>query len=96
MADFHQPGMITTLHRLGATDLGRLERELREFAAARPLALVLPCLALELHDTGLKGVIDALRGVPYLGQVVVSVSGARAVRSSPSRRKKEGPVVSIK
>jgi hypothetical protein len=28
MADFHQTGVITTLHRLGPGDLTRLEREL--------------------------------------------------------------------
>jgi glucosyl-3-phosphoglycerate synthase len=41
----------------------------------RPVALVLPCLHSELHDVALKGIIDALRSVPYLRQVVVSVSG---------------------
>lgn len=76
MSDFHQTGSITTLHRLGPTDLERLEAELRVHAHARPIALVLPCLFDELRDTALKAIIETLRGVPYLHQVVVCVDGA--------------------
>ena len=75
MADFHQTGVITTLHRLGRTDLTRLERELYSHAWVRPIALVLPCLYSELRDVALKGIIDALMGVKYLRQIVVSLSG---------------------
>ena len=75
MADFHQGGAITTLHRLGRFDVGRLERQLVSYSRVRPIALVLPCLASELHGPGLKGIVDTLRGVPYLRQIVVSISG---------------------
>jgi glucosyl-3-phosphoglycerate synthase len=37
--------------------------------------LVLPCLISELLGPGLKGIIDTLRGVSYLRQIVVSISG---------------------
>jgi len=75
MSDFHQTGVITTLHRLGRPDVERLERELHGFGQQRPIALVLPCLHAELRDEALKGIIDRLRSVRYLEQVVVSVSG---------------------
>jgi glucosyl-3-phosphoglycerate synthase len=75
MPDFHQTGAITTLHKLGPQGLSRLETELLGHARVRPIALVLPCLHSELRDVALKGIIDALRGVSYLRQVVVSVSG---------------------
>jgi glucosyl-3-phosphoglycerate synthase len=75
MADFHQTGAITTLHRLGTSDLARLEEQLARHAWIRPIALVLPCLHSELRDVALKGIIEALRGVRYLRQVVVSLSG---------------------
>jgi glucosyl-3-phosphoglycerate synthase len=75
VADFHQTGAITTLHRLGRSDLERLEEDLCRFAVDRPIALVLPCLHAELQDVALKGIIEALRGVHYLSQIVVSVSG---------------------
>lgn len=75
MPDFHQTGGITTLHRLGRPDLERLESELRSYASARPIALVLPCLYAETHGPALKPIVDALEGASYLRQVVVSVSG---------------------
>jgi glucosyl-3-phosphoglycerate synthase len=76
MADFHQSGVITTLHRLGSGDVGRLEAQLQRYSSVRPIALVLPCLLSELHGEGLKGIVDVLRGVHYLRQVVVSISGS--------------------
>ncbi len=75
MADFHQPGVITTLHRLGSTDLDRLEDQIRVDSRSRPVALVLPCLHSELRDVALKGIIESLKGIDYLRQIVVSVSG---------------------
>jgi glucosyl-3-phosphoglycerate synthase len=47
----------------------------------RPIALVLPCLSSELHGPGLKGIVDTLRGVGYLRQIVVSISGADEERA---------------
>ena len=75
MADFHQSGVITTLHRLGRPQVESLERELLGHARTRPIALVLPCLISELHGPGLKGIVDTLRGVDYLRQIVVNISG---------------------
>jgi glucosyl-3-phosphoglycerate synthase len=79
MADFHQSGAITTLHRLGGSAVARLERELASYSRSRPIALVLPCLYSEIHGEGLKGIVDALRGVGYLREIVVSVGGTRSV-----------------
>ena len=62
MADFHQSGVITTLHRLGSPDLERLERELLGFADTRPIALVLPCLFSDIHGEGRKGIVDSSGG----------------------------------
>jgi hypothetical protein len=76
MADFQQSGVITTLHRLGAPGVERLERELLSYSRSRPIALVLPCLMSELRGDGLKGIVDILRGVRYLRQIVVSISGS--------------------
>jgi glucosyl-3-phosphoglycerate synthase len=78
MADFHQSGSITTLHRLGRPDVERLEDELLQHSRVRPVALVLPCLFSELRGPALKGIVDALRGVRYLSEIVVSISGTAA------------------
>ncbi len=81
VADFYQSGGITTLHRFGGAagdgSLDHLERELGRHASSRPIALVLPCLYDELHGGTLPGLVDALRKVSYLDQVVVVVDGAR-------------------
>jgi glucosyl-3-phosphoglycerate synthase len=77
MADFQQSGVITTLHRLNGGGVDRLERELLDYSPQRPIALVLPCLFSELRGDGLKGIVDVLRSVPYLRQLVVSIDGTR-------------------
>jgi len=75
MADFHQTGVITTLHRLGRMDLARVEEALLSYSDAHPIALVLPCLFSELRGPAVKGIVEALQRVPYLSQVVLSLSG---------------------
>ncbi len=75
MADFHQSGVISTLHRLGAPDVDRLERELIDYSVQRPIALVLPTLFSETRGPALKEIVEVLARVPYLSQVVVSLSG---------------------
>ena len=75
MADFHQTGVITSLHRLGEPDLGRLEAELLRYGQERPVALVLPSLYAEIHGPALKQIVEELSQVPYLRQCVVSLSG---------------------
>lgn len=80
MADFFQTGAIATLHRLGRTDLPRLERELTQFTAETPIALVLPCHIRELGTQALRGIVRELKSVPYLKQVVVGIDGATRVR----------------
>ena len=76
MTDFHQTGVISTLHRLGGRALPTLEAELARFAEQRPIALLLPCLHAEIFDSALTGIVSELKGVPYLCQIVVSVDGA--------------------
>jgi glucosyl-3-phosphoglycerate synthase len=75
MADFHQTGVITSLHRLGEPDLARLENELVQYGRERPVALVLPSLYDEIRGPALKQIVEELAQVPYLRQCVVSLSG---------------------
>jgi glucosyl-3-phosphoglycerate synthase len=37
MSDFFQNGVITTFHKLGKTDVKRLEQELKKFSGIRPI-----------------------------------------------------------
>ncbi|MBK9139427.1 MAG: glycosyl transferase [Verrucomicrobia bacterium] len=76
MSDFFQTGAVATLHRLGASGITRMERELVEFGKECPVALVLPCHVRELGSKALLGIVRCLKSVPYLAQVVVGVDGA--------------------
>lgn len=76
MADFFQTGAIATLHRLGPTNLARLESDLVRFGAESPIALVLPCHVRELGTKALRTIVRELKAVPYLKQIVVGIDGA--------------------
>jgi glucosyl-3-phosphoglycerate synthase len=73
MADFHQTGVLTTFHRLGPLDLERLESDLEEFSRHRPLALVLPTTPQELDSPALRKILENLKSVPYLNEIVVTL-----------------------
>jgi len=76
VVDFHQDGMVTTLHNLTQRPVADLEAELQEFARQRPLGLVLPSLYSELQTPALENIVQELRRVPYLNQVIVGLDAA--------------------
>ena len=77
MSDFHQSGVITTLHRLGRCQKQEaMEAKLIEYADRRPVALVLPCLYSELDGPALKHIVEHLRHVGYLREIVVGLDRA--------------------
>lgn len=75
MPDFHQTGVITTLHRFRDPDLESLESQLLAASRTRPIALILPCLHAEVRGPALKGIVEELSRVRYLKQIIVSISG---------------------
>ena len=86
MSDFYQSGSIATLHRLGRPNLELLEQELTGHARACPIALVLPCLYSELEGPALDGIVEHLKKIPYLSEIVVALGHASALEF---RRAKE-------
>ena len=58
MGDFHQNGVITTLHNLSNRSVDEMEKELLEFSKTRPMALILPSLYSELQGDALPAIID--------------------------------------
>jgi glucosyl-3-phosphoglycerate synthase len=77
MADFYQTGVITTFHRLGKTDVGRMAQDLVEFNKHRPIALVLPITPTELSSPAIQGIMKNLREIPYLNEVVITFGAAK-------------------
>ena len=49
MADFHQNGVISTLHNFSHRSIEDIENELRIFAKDDPIELILPSLYSELE-----------------------------------------------
>ncbi|HSK10355.1 MAG TPA: hypothetical protein VK911_12325 [Vicinamibacterales bacterium] len=78
MADFYQTGVVATLHRLESANLERIEEELLAFGETQRIALVLPALYGEFTRPAMPHIIDELRHVRYLHEVVVSLGRASA------------------
>ncbi len=76
MGDFHQTGVVSTLHRFRSGNLARLEEELERFSAIRPITLILPTLYGELQRPALRRIVEDLKQVKYLHQIVVALGGA--------------------
>jgi glucosyl-3-phosphoglycerate synthase len=91
MSDFHQTGVIATLHRLGNPTLERIETELREFSANRPVALALPALHSEFEGKAMPRIVEELAKVDYLKQVVL-VLGKANERQFAEVRKYLSPI----
>jgi glucosyl-3-phosphoglycerate synthase len=76
MADFYQSGVVATMHRLGGFKIETIEKQLESYSRTRPIALVLPCLYSELDGPALGPIVQELRHVNYLRQIVVSLARA--------------------
>lgn len=76
MGDFHQNGIITTLHNLSRRPLEEMEAELVEFSKTRPMSLILPCLYSELETEAMPNILEHLKKVPYLSEIVIGLDRA--------------------
>ncbi|PCK08242.1 MAG: glycosyl transferase [Alteromonadaceae bacterium] len=76
MADFHQNGIVATLHNLSERPVEELEKELVGFSKIRPMALILPSLFSELEGEALPNIVEHLTQVPYLSRIVIGLDRA--------------------
>ncbi len=76
MGDFHQSGIVTTLHNLTNRTTEDLESELVSFSEQRRMGLILPSLYSELHTDALPQIVNTLKQVPYLNQIVIGLDRA--------------------
>jgi glucosyl-3-phosphoglycerate synthase len=69
--------MVATFHRLGNNfDINKIEGELFEISKYRGITLVLPSLYSELQRKALKGIVEELKKVKYIREIVVSLGDA--------------------
>ncbi len=85
MADFYQTGALSTFHRFGTLDINRTERELKKFGNHRPVTLILPALYDELNGEALKLIINELRNVKYLYQIIITMGRTNAEQFKHAR-----------
>ncbi len=76
MADFHQTGVVTTLHRLKPDNIERLEADLEKFSKNRPIGLVLPALYSEFGTVAMQQIVFELKRVHYLQRIVLVLGRA--------------------
>lgn len=76
MTDFYQNGVVTTLHDLGQRTSEDMEAELVALSKERPLGLILPSLFSELEGKALPDIINKIKDVKYLSQVVIGLDRA--------------------
>ena len=76
MADFYQNGTITTLHNLAQREPADMAAELLAFSETRPLGLILPSLFSELEGQALPDIINKLKSVEYLSEIVIGLDRA--------------------
>ncbi len=86
MSDFYQTGVIATFHRLGAQEIGRIEAELELFTKHRQLALVLPSLYSELGRPALGRIVEDLRRVRYVNDIVVTLGPCSAEEFAQAKK----------
>lgn len=86
MSDFHQAGIIATIHRLRDRPIEELDREILSWSEESPVGLLVPSLFSELHGPALPGIVKQLAAVPYLDTIVVPVGRASAEEFEEAKR----------
>lgn len=85
MADFYQTGVISTLHRFPGTKIEKMEAELKRFQRQQPVTLLLPCLWSEFEGTAMPKIVEHLKQVKYLRQIVLVLGRANEEQFRKSR-----------
>jgi len=86
MPDFYQGSSITTIHRHVPGNTEHLERTLLQYADSHPVALVVPALWADLQAPAAQAILETLREVPYLREIVISLGGANAAQFEEAKR----------
>ena len=76
MSDFYQTGVISTLHRFPGTKLEKMEAEIKRFSRQQPVTLLLPSLWSEFEGPAMPKIVEHLKQVKYLRQIVLVLDKA--------------------
>jgi glucosyl-3-phosphoglycerate synthase len=76
LADFHQNGVVATLHNFRERTTAEIEKDLELFSKVRPITLILPSLYSELEAPALEKIVDELSQVNYVSSVIIGLDQA--------------------
>lgn len=76
MGDFYQNGFVATLHNLRSRPYEELEQKLIKFSQRRPVGLIIPSLYSELSRQALKDIVNILKEIPYISEIVIGLDQA--------------------
>jgi glucosyl-3-phosphoglycerate synthase len=96
MADFYQTGDITTLHILGDKGVDKIERELNHFSKGKRITLLIPALYSDYVKPAMKGILNVLRTVNYLNQVIIAVGKSSKEEFEKAKKELKSFPVNIK
>jgi glucosyl-3-phosphoglycerate synthase len=85
MSDFYQTGVISTLHRFPAARLEKMETDLKKFQRQQPVTLLLPCLWSEFEGPAMPRIVETLKQVRYLREIVLVLGRADQTQFRKSR-----------
>ena len=86
MSDFHQNGVIATLHNFKEKSLEQIESDLLKFSSKNPMTLILPSLYSELERPALTYIVNTLKKIKYIKNIVIGLD--QATKSEFKKAKK--------
>ncbi len=90
MADFYQTGVISTLHRFPSAKLEKMEAEIKKFQRLQPVTLLLPSLWSEFEGLAMPRILEELKGVKFVRQIVLALERADAGQFRTARERLSG------
>ena len=76
MSDFHQNGIIATLHNFNEKKIEDIEKDLIKFSKNTPMTLILPSLYSELERPALTYIVNTLKKIKYIKNLVIGLDQA--------------------
>lgn len=92
MPDFHQHGLVTTIHDLQTARLDQLEERLRADTRRNRIGLVLPVTASDMRAAPFERIVDQLRGADYIDTIAVVLGVAPDAQDYLEARAKLTPL----
>ena len=86
MSDFHQNGVIATLHNFKEKSLEQIESDLLKFSSKNPMTLILPSLYSELERPALTYIVNALKKIKYIKNIVIGLDQATKSEFKKAKR----------